>query len=1455
MAVAAWVGASAISGCASEREPINRVQANAIHKVDLVGDFRNPTDAPEFYMRSLVLAVQRTNPWTSDGIQDLTRRVRFEVTEKFLIARNAYEFITTSDGQGGPRGKTNDGLIVSIWPIDSHFDIRRGYNSVTGEELNVVEENSTDRAWYEREYMRVDWSRNLINDPNAFFNDGGYGDDGNTMHLEPVAFYENDPNRWDASNFDELSNGGYFDLTSKWLWKPSATTYTDDWGSIDIPDCLLENDRLYNSSYVADPSIGCGAQEMTFRTSFYKVPTGDQSTDYETMEISPWQGNILGTINMSRSGYDRQYGIVDQTWHTFVQRFNIWKKSHTDTVCGQSEVKADADGACAAINPNSLCDMNAKRCTIPYTDRQVSPIAFVVDPDMPTALYPSTQKSIDEWSRAITRGVAYAREAECRRTGGDRADCHGRFFDGPIDPKKEDQPKADQGPTVVMCHNPIAEGDNPACGATGTKIRKGDIRHHMIGWWSNPSFERPLGVIVPSGDPISGENIGSIVNIFGASVETYTARARDQLQLINGDFSPSEYAAGIPRQLYDEGRIYDTDPLADPILDSFTAHAPTTPAPAMKKSEVEAKMKAINVDALQKAYGWSASKVAGMTDIQKKVAWYSHVKSEAAAGTPGFASATTYAAKIEGRVDALKKAGYEPKVAGAEWMAGSGIDPRLASDAKVQSAFSPLSGVNPTRLAMRKQKTMAAGGCKLKAPDLLKFDWQAGYAAKMKARYPDGAKASGPMADAAGVSGQTIDRVVRGKLIYRELLAPMYEFTLLHEMGHLMSMEHDFSGSWDSPNFESEYWILRANGDKKNMATCPDGGRDPATDNCMGPRWLDPVTTDEIGTTKGKEHDSIDSYAVASVMDYKFDSLYAAKLGPLDRMAAKYIYTGLVELFDDDQFSLIKNSSNVGGKYLSSLTLLNSEGWFVGGNEKHYTDVGRDLNLFDPGRCRPQTDAERAAGTGALGVVCAPVHKDHSFLRDMDAKLPSGGWPVDLTVQFAKDKLTGKIRWPYKVGDGETAYVHQWMYDNGADFYEITKDILERYELMYLDSFFRKGSRERDWESLPESLQGRFFDRVQSLQWNALADIVPGGAGVGVEGTDYMSEGKRLSLIMLFDSMQRSLLRPQPGAYALAKVPGAMFDLYSSNSESADPKAAFNLGAGDARYIDSKFDATKQYDFLAYGDRIGSFAEKPLAAIALTDSRPQLSTVERLTYLDGRNVMFSFRQAIPEAFDRLVAGVLADDWDTVAPYVDGTKDASGIASLQTLHLWETDVTKITRPAGSMVVDPMLGFRVKIPTLVLMMLYQPIDTNMELVNRTRIWRAGAVEAIDVPAAERVTFFDPVDGVEWTSRTFGTETLAGKVVEKGIGARMLQHANELLAAAYDVELEPVVGSTTQMQPKYTAGRPQKPGGGAIDPATPKNATAAAKLRDYIAFLNQVRLVFDVLGYGPCGRGESC
>ena len=53
-----------------------------------------------------------------------------------------------AEGEAAGKGAgkaTNDGVIVCVFRIQSHFDIKRSYNSTTGEQMNVVEENGSDR--------------------------------------------------------------------------------------------------------------------------------------------------------------------------------------------------------------------------------------------------------------------------------------------------------------------------------------------------------------------------------------------------------------------------------------------------------------------------------------------------------------------------------------------------------------------------------------------------------------------------------------------------------------------------------------------------------------------------------------------------------------------------------------------------------------------------------------------------------------------------------------------------------------------------------------------------------------------------------------------------------------------------------------------------------------------------------------------------------------------------------------------------------------------------------------------------------------------------------------------------------------------------------------------------------------------------------------------------------------
>ena len=168
--VAALLGTSS---CAQERDPINRVQADALDKSFFVGpDLVSTADDPEFYRRGTVVDVVygagQDGLFTSTYAQPLSR-IKFEITEDKLNARLSYERISGTDNKGNSysgvqRKPANDGQIVASYKIVSHFDIKREYNPQTGEELNIVSENTTDRVWYERQYFRVDWSANLVTD-------------------------------------------------------------------------------------------------------------------------------------------------------------------------------------------------------------------------------------------------------------------------------------------------------------------------------------------------------------------------------------------------------------------------------------------------------------------------------------------------------------------------------------------------------------------------------------------------------------------------------------------------------------------------------------------------------------------------------------------------------------------------------------------------------------------------------------------------------------------------------------------------------------------------------------------------------------------------------------------------------------------------------------------------------------------------------------------------------------------------------------------------------------------------------------------------------------------------------------------------------------------------------------------------------------------------------------------
>ncbi|HQP37199.1 MAG TPA: hypothetical protein PLI95_18570, partial [Polyangiaceae bacterium] len=87
-------------GCAQEREPIVRVQPNALDKSFFIGALADASDDPEFYWRGYVTDGSSSQEQIGVGSWSHVDRIRWEVTEDRLIAHKAYPLFTQPNDPG-----------------------------------------------------------------------------------------------------------------------------------------------------------------------------------------------------------------------------------------------------------------------------------------------------------------------------------------------------------------------------------------------------------------------------------------------------------------------------------------------------------------------------------------------------------------------------------------------------------------------------------------------------------------------------------------------------------------------------------------------------------------------------------------------------------------------------------------------------------------------------------------------------------------------------------------------------------------------------------------------------------------------------------------------------------------------------------------------------------------------------------------------------------------------------------------------------------------------------------------------------------------------------------------------------------------------------------------------------------------------------------------------------------
>jgi hypothetical protein len=1537
-----------VCGCAEERDPINRVQAGALSKAFFIGeDFQSVDDDPEFWTQNTLVDVgwgaAQGGLFTSSYVHP-TSRVRWQLTEKLLLARAAHERVEGSDAKGIASGlETQDGVIVAAFAIESHFDIRREYNPSTGEEYNVITENTVDRAWYQREYFRVDWSANLATDSYDFDTLSILG----VLHgidYEPLSYYVADPHDEQAPFFDVA--GGYFDITTKVFAKPKVVDVSAmGWGIDSLPACFLNFDT-FEGSY---PEGNCSPVELTVRHAFRRVV----DNDYAPKEWDGWRFQAYGGFTVERFGYARNYGMTDALHHRLLTRYPIWERHHfyakewkdgqwqgadgppgddfvacyvnPDRAAHLADPHRDDDGdgtddECAAVTEatgfgGSKCNTFRQRCTLPKRARKSVTIAWYYTNGHEMRFFDATADATHQWDVALRTAVRTSRYVECMSTGGERASCAEAYpmyvgqqsdnadaiaLGAEMDDCRRQRTFLDLGgepqacaekiaeiasqrgyrhgvrsiatmeEMIVLCHSPVQADDPPACGAAEKRlppnisaedcaaaraaediellttcraaltVRRGDLRYHQVNAIEIPQTPSPWGIYTDAEDPLSGETIAASINVFTWYNDYWAQQVVDRMRFAAGELEASDVTDGehvhawsAAAQAANDGAIF----------------------PKMTRAERNARLSEFAVGHRQADLDGAMKKLAAMPTAARNF-----LRSPVSGFTGVMASSqasSTSAATYDSRRQAAQGTPLEAALITPMMQDYFGVK-GLPSNAATMDAVSPLRGGRPGlrhQIEALKRTILAKRGMceRSAAPAPLSV---AGLGKLLEAKFGrfDAGESQAAQAERAT---RMVDYIARRA----------HRSVVQHEMGHSLGLRHNFLSSADALFYRPQYWQLRSK-DGTVTESCHDLSE--TGEDCVGPRYFDPVTPNESANL-------IHMWQQSSVMDYAGDAAQEfLGVGAYDFAAVRMFYGDTVAVYADEPFKpgpIAPDGALPPYDYAlgnSLLEKLDNFGGIVGmrysdgvADFQHYSDLNRFYGLirdcetvsseafrqtrYDEqrdGAWHPLLDAELVRSDDGSYRRCRQPPVDYVSWNELGTASD-----MDDNLYYRSRNLGGvsrqidaqdRIRVPYGFASDDWAdlgNVSVNLFDNGGDIYEIFNFLIAQEELFHIFNDFRRG---RAWFSvrgaadttfsrysrkLRDGAKGLALQRnyVKSffteLGWNFDEIWLP-YSGL------YFSDNV-LAAAMTFDHFARSLARPQAGPHCMPHfepVMRSMGDFAGCDQDNEllvnIPDGAFGTAFGEfahgGRLVENRLDASQGEYEIQYTLNSGSYYDKALSAMLMTESVDNFISFSRSDYADKRYRAVSLADLFPDGYRRWLANNLTgDDFikgarvaateDNGGPEVDDSlsptrgigwtswwgeqptscfpKDGTTVCSQYTfdyasLTLKRTDLNDA--PAFVSVLDPQVGWEQQKFLIAWTLLYLPENEKQMWLDLLRIWELG--KDADPQIQPRIELHLP-HGKTYVARTFGRETIFGKQVQRGIAARMLEYANELMFRAYE------------------------------------------------------------------------
>jgi hypothetical protein len=538
--------ALALTGCPGQGD-VDRTQPGRLAKSVFTG---------EWYYRFTVTDVPSNSAASFTGEQGEMDRIRWEITETRLHAYRTY--VSTPGGDNDfNKGTNNRDAPVASFAVQGHFDVKRSYNAATGEQTNVIIEDSADRPWFDREFMRVDWSRNLVNgsmlpeeaipetdkviDPDRAFISEGYIDVSTRAQVSP--YFCAAMTSWaNCSTVNVKGRSSFLKIDKiNQAYLAIADDNTQPYEPLVYRDGLLLKDEQGNvmpAVKVNGAIIRCTPKNLAEAPEL----VAEDICSPARMEMFA----KFGFFRTERDTYDRDLGFTQSGKVELANRWNIWAGKVKD---------------------------------VPYSERRTRKILYYTNTQFPSDLFPQAQEIGRQFNKAFTDTVAALRLNELNGSAGVTSaqvsalsdtlepifevrqnSCNLGALSGAV-PGTADWAKAhphalkqaltrlekagvklsasleDLSPQnlEVFC-TALEDVTRNEANAADRFVwqRLGDLRFSLLNWVDKYQAAGPLGYGPSSPDPLTGELINANANMYGAGVDAYAASAAEIVEVLNG---------------------------------------------------------------------------------------------------------------------------------------------------------------------------------------------------------------------------------------------------------------------------------------------------------------------------------------------------------------------------------------------------------------------------------------------------------------------------------------------------------------------------------------------------------------------------------------------------------------------------------------------------------------------------------------------------------------------------------------------------------------------------------------------------------------------------------------------------------------------------------------------------------------------------------------------------------